>query len=140
MAYKRCWHISAFPDHGASRFWADACLRPKSRLSSYRPHSRKTTHLLLPVQLVISSNKVPHKIPDIHLVHLPADHPFHIISKSWRIIFAHMQPLPVKLRILRLGVICIFGIVHTRQKGSMIINRIEFFARMLILLLLPYGK
>src|SRR5579872_2020240 len=36
-----------------------------------------------------------------------------------------MQPLAVKLGILRVGIICIFGIIHTRQKGGMVINRVD---------------
>src|ERR1700761_8377993 len=82
--------------------------------------------LALVVSIAVSAHKVPHKVAPIHLVHLPAEHKFQVIGKCRRLVVGYLQPLAVKLDVLRISAEC------TRQNGGMVINIIFLLATYLV--------
>jgi hypothetical protein len=89
---------------------------------------------LLAVLVVIAAYKVPQKIAEIHLVDLPAGHPFNVISKGWCLALRGSLPATVKLHIAAIGT------VHTGQKGGVIVLIIRPFAGNFVFVFSLCGK
>src|SRR5580704_12722988 len=86
-----------------------------------------SAHLLLPVHIICTANKIPEKITEIHLVGLPAKEPAQVCRKCWFIVLPHLHPLAIKLRIITLLA------PHTREDSGFIVYVILLFTGYFVL-------